>query len=104
MKLEDDPMFSALVADGRWAQLVKALEERAQTLGDPQRRADLFEHAMMIYRDRFANAALAIKAAEGALAADPDREAAVAYLRDAYQKRRQFDKVAALDARYPAKR
>ena len=94
-----DAALAALRAAKRWSDLVAALEQRAERGTELADRVAALEEAMTIYRDRFANMALAMRAGERILELAPDHVAAIAFLRDAYAKRRDFEKLAALDGK-----
>ena len=52
-----------------------------------------------LYLEKFSNQAEAIKAFEAALELDPGNEQALGYLKQMYEKRRDWDKLVALDPR-----
>lgn len=95
-----DEEIARLERGKRWAEAVRALEQRgARTDVDRPERIAAWFRAMQILSDRFAHHTRAIEAAEQVLALDPDHAQAISYLRDAYQKRREHGKLAALDVR-----
>jgi len=97
-----DDEIARMEAARRWADVVRLLELRASAreVGS-EARLDALLRMMRIYVDRFANHGLAVAAAERVLELDANHHEAIEYLRGAYKARRQFDKLAALEARAP---
>ena len=96
MTLEElEGQIAELEANGRWSDVARALEQRADLTDDEQSIPALLR-LMQLYRERFSNHALAMRAAERIVQIDP-RQDAVAYLREIYVFRREHDKLAWLE-------
>ena len=80
----------------RYHEYVKTLIALGDALGDPEERAQSYAAAAELYATRFANQAEAARAYEKVLEIDPVEPKAVAYLREAYEKRRDWEKLIAL--------
>ena len=95
---ELDARIAELEASSRWRDVVRALEERAE-IGTHDSRVSALLRLMSLSLDVFHNQAMAMRAAEDILALAPAHSQAVAFLRDAYQKRRNHKALAELEAR-----
>ncbi|HSC88730.1 MAG TPA: tetratricopeptide repeat protein, partial [Polyangiaceae bacterium] len=78
---------------------VKALLELADAVPDAAEKATLYKQAGDLYSGKFGNHAEAVKAYEKLLAADPYDDAAKTYLREMYEKRRDWESLIKLEKR-----
>ena len=83
----------------RYNEYVKTLLQLAGLVGDPDEKVSLYSKAADLYITKFANQAEAVKAYESVLAIDPDNGQAVEYLRQMYEKRRDWEKLLGLQRR-----
>ncbi|HTB73517.1 MAG TPA: hypothetical protein VK762_09755, partial [Polyangiaceae bacterium] len=83
----------------RYNEYVKTLLQLAGLVGDPEEKVGLYSKAADLYITKFANQAEAVKAYEAVLAIDPDNGQAVEYLRQMYEKRRDWEKLLGLQRR-----
>ena len=86
-------------ASKRFNEYVKTLLQLAGMVPDPQEKVSLFSKAADLYVSKFANQAEAVKAYEAVLAIEPDNALAVDYLRQMYEKRRDWEKLLGLQRR-----
>jgi golgin subfamily B member 1 len=77
----------------RWPDLVKMLKRKGEQLTDPADRVDIWLRVAQLFLQRFSNQAEAIKAFEEVLEADPNHEQAIEFLREMYEKRRDWQKL-----------
>lgn len=89
----------AAAEGGRPHDYIKALVELAEALPPSQEKVELFAQAADLYTTRFKNQAEAARAYEAVLAVDPHHGAAIEFLVDSYQKRRDWEKLIALRQR-----
>ncbi|HWP10151.1 MAG TPA: tetratricopeptide repeat protein [Polyangiaceae bacterium] len=83
----------------RHHEYVKTLIALGDALADPAERVQQYLEAGELYATKFANQAEAARAYERVLELDPSQSKAIAYLRDAYEKRRDWEKLIALMVR-----
>jgi tetratricopeptide (TPR) repeat protein len=83
----------------RYNEFVKTLLQLAALVPDPSEKVSLYTKAADLYVSKFANQAEAVKAYEAVLAIDPDHGQAVEYLRQMYEKRRDWEKLLGLQRR-----
>jgi tetratricopeptide (TPR) repeat protein len=83
----------------RHHEYVKTLIALGDALADPAERVQQYLEAGELYATKFANQAEAARAYERVLELDASQDKAVAYLRDAYEKRRDWEKLIALMVR-----
>jgi len=83
----------------RHHEYVKTLIALGDALADPVERMESYLAAADLYATKFANQAEAARAYEKVLELDPTEAKAVAYLREAYEKRRDWEKLIALMVR-----
>lgn len=83
------------VAEKRPHEYVKILVELADALSDPNEKADKYREAAELYSSK-GNAAEAVKVYESLLLVEPDNDGAKVYLRETYEKRRDWEKLIAL--------
>jgi golgin subfamily B member 1 len=89
----------ASLVDGRPHDYIKALVELAQALPPGEEKVERFMEVADLYANRFKNQAEAITAYEAVLEIDPSNAPAIVFLRDAYEKRRDWEKLIALRQR-----
>ncbi len=83
----------------RYHEYVKTLIALGDELSDPVEKATSYAQAAEVYVTRFSNQAEAVKAYEKVVEIDPAHPAAVDYLRQMYEKRRDWEKLIALAQR-----
>jgi tetratricopeptide (TPR) repeat protein len=83
----------------RYNEYVKTLLQLAVMVPELDEKVALFTKAADLYVTKFANQAEAVKAYESVLAIDPDNALAVDYLRQMYEKRRDWEKLLGLQRR-----
>lgn len=83
----------------RYNEYVKTLLQLAALVAEPHEKITLYTKAADLYVSKFANQAEAVKAYEAVLALDPDNAAAVEYLRQMYEKRRDWETLLGLQRR-----
>ncbi len=89
-----DEDIAQLERDGKWMELVKALGRQVETTDG---KAALHLKIAVLYQDRFANLAEAIKSYERVLSHDPDHRKALDALRALYEKRRDWERLLELE-------
>jgi tetratricopeptide (TPR) repeat protein len=80
----------------RHHEYVKTLIALGDALGDPVERVESYLAAADLYATKFANQAEAARAFEKVLEIDPSQDKAITYLKEAYEKRRDWEKLIAL--------
>jgi tetratricopeptide (TPR) repeat protein len=80
----------------RFNEYVKTLVELAEAETEPASKIDYYTQAAELFISKFSNTAEAVKCYEAILAIDPDNAAAVDFLRQSYEKRRDWDKLIGL--------
>src|SRR5690606_16644728 len=78
-------------AEKRPHEYVKLLVALGDELADPAERAQYYRQAAELYAGKFGNHAEAVKTYELLLDVEPDDAQAVAYLREMYEKRRDWE-------------
>ncbi|MGH7271572.1 MAG: hypothetical protein ACREJ3_14170, partial [Polyangiaceae bacterium] len=86
-------------ASKRYNEYVRTLLQLAALLPDAGEKVALLVKAADLYVSKFANQAEAVKAYEAVLAIDPDNAQAAEYLRQMYEKRRDWEKLLGLQRR-----
>ncbi|HEX3854143.1 MAG TPA: tetratricopeptide repeat protein, partial [Polyangiaceae bacterium] len=86
----------------RFNEYVKTLMSLGDAVSDPMEKAELFARAADLYVTKFANQAEAVRAYEKVLEVDPNQPAAITYLREMYEKRRDWEKLIQLSMREAA--
>ncbi len=81
----------------RYHEYVKTLVALADEVGDPAESVELYLKAADLYVNKFVNQAEAVKTFEKVIEVDPDNQDAIAYLRQMYEKRRDWEKLIALN-------
>ena len=80
----------------RFNEYVKTLIEIAEIVPDPAEKVDAYARAAELYTTKFSNAAEAVKCYEAILAVDGEHQAAIDFLRQSYEKRRDWEKLIGL--------
>src|SRR5260370_13250159 len=83
----------------RYNGYVQTLLQLASLVPDPDEKVSLYTKAAELYVSKFANQAEAVKAYEAVLAVNPDHAQAIEYLRQMYEKRRDWEKLLGLQRR-----
>jgi tetratricopeptide (TPR) repeat protein len=83
----------------RYNEYVKTLLQLAALAPDPAEKVSLYAKAADLYVSKFANHAEAVKAYEAVLGVEPDNVQAADYLRQMYEKRRDWEKLLGLQRR-----
>ncbi|HEX3345484.1 MAG TPA: hypothetical protein VHS09_12960, partial [Polyangiaceae bacterium] len=83
----------------RYNEYVKTILQLAAIVPDDAEKVALYTKAADLYVSKFANQAEAVKAYEAVLAIDPDNSQSVEYLRQMYEKRRDWEKLLGLQRR-----
>jgi tetratricopeptide (TPR) repeat protein len=83
----------------RYNDYVRTLLQLATLVPDPTEKVSLYAQAADLYVSKFANQVEAVKAYESVLAIDPENPQAVDYLRQMYEKRRDWEKLLGLQRR-----
>ncbi len=86
-------------AGRRYNEYVKTLMQLVAVLDDDREKVRALSKAADVYVNRFANHAEAVKAYEQVLALDAANAEAVDYLRQTYEKRREWEKLRTLERR-----
>lgn len=80
----------------RYHEYVKTLIELGDEVVDTAEKVQLYTEAAELYVNKFVNQAEAVKTYEKVLEVDPQNDAATEYLRGMYEKRRDWEKLIAL--------
>jgi tetratricopeptide (TPR) repeat protein len=83
----------------RYNDYVRTLLQLAVLVPDPSEKVSLYTQAADLYVSKFANQVEAVKAYEAVQAIDPENAKAVDYLRQMYEKRRDWEKLIGLQRR-----
>ncbi|HSQ63021.1 MAG TPA: tetratricopeptide repeat protein, partial [Polyangiaceae bacterium] len=83
----------------RFNEYVKTLLQLAALVPDHVEKVELYMKAADLYVTKFANQAEAVKAYEAVIAIEPDNATATDYLRQMYEKRRDWEKLLHLQRR-----
>ncbi|MEK6606105.1 MAG: hypothetical protein AABZ30_00420, partial [Myxococcota bacterium] len=83
----------------RWPDLIKVLEKKAALLTDTAAQVEMQLRIAGLYLEKFSNQAEAIKAYERALELDPASTQALEFLKQMYERRRDWDKLIAAHQR-----
>jgi len=86
----------------RFNEYVKTLVALGDAVSEPEEKAELYSKAADLYVNKFANQAEAVRAYEKVLEVDPGHTGAIAYLREMYEKRRDWEKLIQLSMREAA--
>ena len=80
----------------RYNEYVKTLVELAEAVSEPEEKIDYYTKAAELYTGKFSNAAEAVKCFEAILNLDGENAAAIDFLRQSYEKRRDWEKLIGL--------
>jgi tetratricopeptide (TPR) repeat protein len=80
----------------RYNEYVKTLVELAEAVPDAADKTDFYMKAADLYATKFSNAAEAVKCYESVLNLDPENATAIDFLRQSYEKRRDWEKLIGL--------
>ncbi|HMJ56028.1 MAG TPA: tetratricopeptide repeat protein [Polyangiaceae bacterium] len=83
----------------RYNEFVRTLMQLAGMVPDIQERVELYQRAADLYVTKFANQAEAVKAYEAILDIDAENAKAIDFLRQMYEKRRDWEKLLGLQRR-----
>jgi tetratricopeptide (TPR) repeat protein len=83
-------------SQNRVHELVKTLVALGDAVSDPEERVHFYSRAADLYANKFMNQAEAVKANEKIFAIDPSNTGAREYLRQMYEKRRDWEKLVRL--------
>ena len=83
----------------RYNEYVRTLLQLAALVPERDEKVVLYTKAAELYVSKFANQAEAVKAYEAILAIDPDHTLSITYLRQMYEKRRDWEKLLGLQRR-----
>jgi tetratricopeptide (TPR) repeat protein len=83
----------------RYNEYVKTLLLLAAAVPEPEEKIGYYLKAADLYATKFANQAEAVKAYEQVIQIDPDNQTSVDYLRQMYEKRRDWEKLLTLERR-----
>jgi tetratricopeptide (TPR) repeat protein len=83
----------------RYNEFVRTLMQLASMVPDVEERVDLYQKAADLYVTKFANQAEAVKAYEAILDIDAENAKAIDFLRQMYEKRRDWEKLLGLQRR-----
>lgn len=86
----------------RYHEYVKTLIALGDEVADPAEKASFFAQAAELYVNKFSNQAEAVKAYEKVVEIDASHPVAVEYLRQMYEKRRDWEKLLSLAQREAA--
>ena len=80
----------------RYNEYVKTLIELAEGVDEPGEKIEYYAKAAELYTTKFSNAAEAVKCFEAILALDGEHAQAIEFLRQSYEKRRDWEKLIGL--------
>jgi tetratricopeptide (TPR) repeat protein len=80
----------------RFNEYVKTLIELAEAVDEPHEKIEYYTKAADLYTTKFSNAAEAVKCYEAILALDGEHAQAIDFLRQSYEKRRDWEKLIGL--------
>ncbi len=83
----------------RWPDLISLLRKKAQSSEDVSEKVALHLRVANLFLEKFSNQAEAIKAFETVLELDPEHTQALAFLKQMYEKRRDWEKLIAVNQR-----
>jgi tetratricopeptide (TPR) repeat protein len=94
-----DAAINKYEAMNRWPDLVKMLKAKGEVVVSKEEKVNVWLTVAKLFIDRFSNQAEAIKAFENVLEAEPYHEEAINYLKEMYEKRRDWEKLIAVMAK-----
>jgi len=100
VKADYTPAIDAAIAKyeamERWPDLVKMLKAKGDLVTDNEERVAIWLRVAQLFLQRFSNQAEAIKAFEVVIEADPHHDQAIEFLKEMYEKRRDWEKLIGL--------
>jgi tetratricopeptide (TPR) repeat protein len=84
------------MANPRWPDLITLLRKKAAAVTSVEEKVALHLRVANLYLEKFSNQAEAIKAFEAILEIDPSNAEALVYLKQMYEKRRDWDRLVAV--------
>jgi tetratricopeptide (TPR) repeat protein len=91
-----DALASQYQGMGRWPELISLLRKKAAVVESPEQKIQLHLKVANLYLEKFSNQAEAIKSFETILELDPTNPDALSYLKQMYEKRRDWEKLVAI--------
>jgi tetratricopeptide (TPR) repeat protein len=83
----------------RWPDLISLLRKKAAVVEEPAQKVVLHLRVANLFLEKFSNQAEAIKSFETILELDPDNQESLAFLKQMYEKRRDWEKLVAVHQR-----
>jgi len=83
----------------RWPDLISLLRKKASVVESPGEKVALHLRVANLFLEKFSNQAEAIKAFETILEIEPDNSQALAFLKQMYEKRRDWEKLVTVNQR-----
>ncbi|HVV52461.1 MAG TPA: tetratricopeptide repeat protein, partial [Polyangia bacterium] len=83
----------------RWPDLISLLRKKASVVETAQEKVSLQLRIANLFLEKFSNQAEAIKAFEAILEIDPENADALAFVKQMYEKRREWEKLVAVNQR-----
>ena len=83
----------------RWPDLISLLRKKAAAVESPADKVALHLRVANLFLEKFSNQAEAIKSFETILELDPDNQDALSFLKQVYEKRRDWEKLVAVHQR-----
>ena len=83
----------------RWPDLISTLQKKAAAVEDTSEKVAVYGRVARLFQERFSNVAEAIKAYEQVLSLDDGNDEAIAFLKSNYEKRRDWEKLIAVNQR-----
>ena len=83
----------------RWPDLISLLRKKAAAVESPADKVALHLRVANLFLEKFSNQAEAIKSFETILELDPDNQDALSFLKQMYEKRRDWEKLVAVHQR-----
>ncbi|MCU0661270.1 MAG: tetratricopeptide repeat protein, partial [Myxococcota bacterium] len=97
-----DAALAKYEAMGRWPDVVKMLKVKGDAVTDQYEKVDVFLKVAQLYLQRFSNTVEATKAFEAVLEVDPYHAQAIDFLKEMYEKRRDWEKLLSIMAKEAA--
>jgi golgin subfamily B member 1 len=83
----------------RWPDLISLLRKKATVVTDPAEKVGLHLRVANLFLEKFSNQAEAIKSFETILELDPNNQDGLSFLKQMYEKRRDWEKLVAVHQR-----
>jgi tetratricopeptide (TPR) repeat protein len=94
-----DALAAQYEAMKRWPDLISLLRKKATVVETPEEKVALHLRVANLFLEKFSNQAEAIKSFETILELDPNNQEALAFLKQMYEKRRDWEKLVAVHQR-----